>query len=333
MEPLLEVNPPACIFVVGSQIASDMNATGSSFGYGRTVQAAIAAALEAEQPFTAGEEELERLAVRLKEAYEREPSLAARDAVDVLKRRGRYELWLQRTFGGFCDTAMSERRFRDTAHPQEKSDPEARGLFSTPALKLLLHLQQRGALLVYTHCDTALDDIAGTAPVLVSDDARFQEWASGETPGFLHINGVYTKPDSVLLDVTDYVQSLAKLMPASLKKIFRRRLAIFVGFGEEERADTFLLQKMLQAFYSDEGSGSVRNPPILLTTRSFSDTSKSSHVALGLGDGFLRLSVSGEEMKSLDTLIAAGLEKNFAIGMRVLNRFSGYKCSNIGYLR
>lgn len=347
-EPLLEVNPPACIFVVGPQIASSdapnapAASPGPSLGYAGAVRAAMAAALEvAERPFqqtpaAAGREEDELvesgLAARLREAHEREPSLAARHAIDVLKRRGAYERWLRQTFGGRDDTtataaatASSERqRFCGSAHPQKKKslgpDSCARGprvSSRTPALRLLLQLQQRGALLVYTQCDTALDDAAGTAPVLATDGAKFQEWAAGETPGFLHVNGVYTKPDSVLLDVTDYEQSLAKSTLVSLKKIFRQRLAVFVGFGERERADALLLQKMLQAFYSDEASGSVRNPPILLTTGAFSQTGKAGQVGLGSGDGFLRLSVSGEEMKSLDTLITAGLEKNFAIGMHL----------------
>lgn len=339
MEPLLEVNPLACVFVVGPQMASDVTANAAAgLGYrvhgGRapTVQAAaMAAALrEAERPFAAAgrdQPEPPRLP-------ERDLAAARGHAVDVLSlagRRGAYEPWQRRTFGGLGsggdDTAAvssSERRFCATAPPQphgpqaERSNPEAR-VSCTPSLRLLLQLQRRGTLLVYAHCDTALDDAAGTAPVLASDGARFQEWASGETPGFLHVNGVYTKPNSVLLDAKDYEQSLSKPTLASLRKIFRQRLAIFVGFDEKERADAFLLQKMLRAFYSDEAAGSVRNPPILFATTAStgSHTSKASQATqLGSGDGFLRLSVSREEMLSLDTLIAAGLEKNFAIGMQ-----------------
>ena len=312
MESLLEVNPPACVFVVGPRLAADVAAS-PSLGYGHTVREVVAAALESEQAFAA-EEELKRLAQGLMEACRQNPGLAARDAVEMLKRRGRYGVWLQRTFGGGpcnTDAGAGTRSGDDAVHAQERK-PAARGLSSAPGLKLLLHLQQRGALLVYTHCDTVLDDVAGTTPVLMSERANFHKWAVGEVAGFLHVNGVYSQPESVLLDGATYDHSLAQSMPAAyatLKKILKHRLTIFVGFREDS-ADALLMQKMLLSFYSDEGS--VRNPPILLTAPVSRQTNRE---AVGTGDGFLRLCVPADEVQSLDALITVGSEKNFAIGM------------------
>ena len=155
--------------------------------------------------------------------------------------------------------------------------------------------------------------------------------------GILHLHGVYTVPSSVRL--TDYQRCSeegknissqattrnhqAAVATASnrndsvssqgmdiLREIFRKRLVIFVGFDR----DYFdpLLCGILQVLYPDNEPGSLKNPPILLTSMSLSR--RQSSIGEQLPSLFLSLMVSEEELYCLSRVISPGSPKNFTVG-------------------
>ena len=157
--------------------------------------------------------------------------------------------------------------------------------------------------------------------------------------GILHLHGVCTNPSSSRL--TDYQkfreESVRELevststeasirgrnsIPASsedlgsiapgmdiLREIFRKRLVIFVGYDR----DYFdpLLPGLLQMLYPDNEPGSLKNPPILLTSMPLT---RQLSVGKQLPSTFLTLMVTEEELHNLSTVISSGSPKNFTVG-------------------
>lgn len=286
MNPLLEVNPSACVFVVGPQIAARCAKAATKLpplGYHAIVKAAIRA-VEGTPHASAASEDKKHTQESLKQVYERDPVLAIRKAVEILKLESRYEEWLNKTFA------------------VELRGPEA-NLESN--VTHLLELQRRGALLACTQYDTLLDAMAGTAPITLEDQTMVQEWASGEVQGFLHFHGVWSQPDSLQLEGVGCEEPSMDCEPqstslATMRDIFRKRLVIFVGFDVEDPDPH--LPKLLQALYPEDSA--MKPPPILLTALP-------NHQYASL---FLQMRISQEEIGHLEEIISSGSEKNFAIG-------------------
>jgi hypothetical protein len=160
--------------------------------------------------------------------------------------------------------------------------------------------------------------------------------------GILHLHGVCTNPGSVRL--TDYQKfskeeaeerelDAANPIPVStsedfgsiapgmdiLREIFRKRLVIFVGYDR----DYFdpLLPGLLQMLYPDNEPGSLKNPPILLTSMPLT---RQLSVGKQLPSTFLTLMVTEEEMHNLSTVISSGSPKNFTVGECVAIQYIQY---------
>ena len=158
--------------------------------------------------------------------------------------------------------------------------------------------------------------------------------------GILHLHGVCTNPGSIRL--TDYrkvseeeegeleasastdtatrggrnpipvsSEDLGSITPGMdiLREIFRKRLVIFVGYDR----DFFdpLLPGLLQMLYPDNEPGSLKNPPILLTSMPLT---RQLSVGKQLPSTFLTLMVTEEEMHNLSAVISSGSPKNFTVG-------------------
>lgn len=171
--------------------------------------------------------------------------------------------------------------------------------------------------------------------------------------GILHLHGVFTDPSSVRFtdyqkckdneeetssersaaDMTTSVSARRrKLIPGSshaedfrsispgmdiLREIFRKRLVIFVGY-DGEYFDP-LLPGLLQVLYPDNESGSLKNPPILLTSMPLT---RQLSIGKQLPSTFLTLMVSEEELHSLSTVISPGSPKNFTVGEHVTKQLN-----------
>lgn len=289
---LLEIYPPACLLVVGPQVAiatghtteSSNNGNEFPYSYRATVEAGMRAAVEALPPDTSEEEKKwqQRL---LRDAYDLDPTLAAHKVTEILKERGCYANWMKKTIAEHINATPGSR-------------PNA-------TLQHLLNLQSNGALLACTQYDTCLDSAAGTDPVLLTEEERFQKWADGDVGGFLHLHGVFSKPSTVQLDGVNYVKYLSESNPASyntLREIFRKRTVVFVGY-DSSYFDPLILT-FLKVVYPDDSM--LRNPPILLAC----DVPHPLE-ALSL---FLLFQVSKKEVLRLEDTLSPGSEKNFAIG-------------------
>ena len=158
--------------------------------------------------------------------------------------------------------------------------------------------------------------------------------------GILHLHGVCTNPGSIRL--TDYrkvseeeegeleasastdtatrggrnpipvsSEDLGSITPGMdiLREIFRKRLVIFVGYDR----DFFdpLLPGLLQMLYPDNEPGSLKNPPILLTSMPLT---RQLSIGKQLPSTFLTLMVTEEEMLNLSAVISSGSPKNFTVG-------------------
>lgn len=158
---------------------------------------------------------------------------------------------------------------------------------------------------------------------------------SSHPVGILHLHGVYTNPSNVRL--TDYTlceeegggrgskphpgsaagseKEAATSLSSSvsgmdiLREVFRRRLVIFVGF-DREYFDP-LLPGIVRKLYPDNQPGSLKNPPILLTSMPLT---RQLSIARQLPSLFLTLLISEEEVHNLSLVVSSGSPKNFAVG-------------------
>lgn len=298
MNTLLEVNPSSCVFVVGPRLTScchrrDGGTTGRRpSNYLEVVESGISAVQRLGR--FASEEERAEAWRRLRGAYGRDPELAAREAVESLRRGGSYESWLRETFdcrGGKCPSTH-------------------------PPVEHLIAMQQQGAMLACTQYDTALDELAGTEPVCLADNTGFGQWLE-KGLGILHLCGVYSRPESVCLDGASLRNNLANFHPqslAALVELFRKRLVVFVGYGSDEVSP--LVLQLVKATFPDEAS--LKNPPLILTCCEGEGLTADVRIGKELRcqafPGFLLLEVSQKETVHLEQVISAGPEKNFSIG-------------------
>lgn len=295
---LLEINPKACAFVVGPQLTAE----GLGDTLVRSYRTAVCACIDAvcsRVDGAAPDGEQQRQEKLLNVALELDITVAAQVAVERLRERGQYESWLRET----STVARPEhRRLDSTAHD---------------GIRNLLRLQEQGALLMCTQYDTLLDGVAGTQPVLLNQRAEFEDWARGERQGFLHLHGVFSSPESVVLCKLDYSQALRGLGMAStlarLKEVFTQRLVVYLGY-DGEFFDPLLrtLHKMLVSEALLQSS-----PPILLTAQP----------TLALNQLFLQLPLSQYEMAHLDTVISTGAGQMLTMG--VYSACSGHRYISI----
>ncbi len=304
MNTLLEVNPSTCVFVAGPRLTvcchRQSAAATSPSGYRDVVEAGVAAV----QRLTTFASEKERADVcqRLRGTCGEDPEPAAREVVQLLRRGGCYETWLKETFGHVKTCA--------------EISPSSTSRSSHEAVKHLLSLQQHGALLACTQYDTVLDELAGTEPVCLEDEMVFDQWVNRRL-GFLHLCGVYSRPETVRLDGASLKNEMTKSSPKGFKtlvELFKKRLVVFVGFGSEEA--NFLLPKLVKAIFPEEST--LKNPPIFLGC--CKGQSPPTNVLDGKElyrqgfPGFLPLTISQDEVEHLEQVMTAGSEKNFAIG-------------------
>ena len=384
MNPLLEVNPAACLFVMGPQLSHKgvRNSTRS----GAQTEAKPAAPSFTSPPATYNsilDAGLSFLSTRLSEgetgnvelaqikrtASEEGPTKAMERLLGLMKKKNCYDKWLKNTFGAesnkfFINSSVDENSAEElpTAN-RAKPNSQATAAAADPTLteigsfQHLLSLQKQGALLACTQYDTILDSIAGMRPLTLHDTETLKQWSKLSTlpetaslqdgmqrkqqqqhpVGILHLHGVCTNPDSVQL--TDYQKSreeegretsmstdtsirgknpipissedFGSITPGMdiLREIFRKRLVIFVGY-DRGYFDP-LLPGLLQMLYPDNEPGSLKNPPILLTSMPLT---RQLSVGKQLPSTFLTLMVTEEEIHNLSTVISSGSPKNFTVG-------------------
>jgi len=93
-------------------------------------------------------------------------------------------------------------------------------------------IAQSGSPICTLNYDRLLENVTGLASVEMTDLRGASEWMRGN-PGVLHLHGVWTNPESVILGVRDY----AKTVSDEARDLFQRTLAsfkhlIFVGCGD-----------------------------------------------------------------------------------------------------
>ena len=218
LDPTVQVDPNRCICVVGPQIAaeylssSERARTPPVFSYRRLVESGIQRVLEVESFQT--DEERVRKQTLLVNAYELEPVFASNKVVETLKAHGCYEQWLAEMFSSL------------------RCAPTQRGANAT--IDHLLHLQDKGMLLVYSHCDSVLDTALGCEPILPDSEEAVRNWAMRRTSGLLHIHGVHTHPASMKWDCISYDSAVGGTIGGRvLKDLCKTKTFLFVGFDGE----------------------------------------------------------------------------------------------------
>ncbi len=295
MTTALEVNPSACIFVAGPRLTACCRRDAESHTSPSSYLELVASGISAVQELTkfASEEEGARVCQALRDAYERDPGVAASQVVEILHREGCYERWLEETFGHVSNQRSC--------------------LASHETVNHLINLQQQGALLACTQYDTIVDELAGTEPVCLDNEAAFDQWLNSKL-GFLHLCGVSSQPETVRLDgasLKNKLKSGSKCY-ASLAEIFKKRLVVFVGYDRREVGP--LLSTLVKPLFPEESS--LKNPPILITCSEEEQHPQRNDEELHqqMLPGFLTLEISREEAEHLNLIISAGCEKNFMIG-------------------
>ena len=166
-------------------------------------------------------------------AYELDPQFALKKVSMSLQKSGRYAEWLRRAF-----EVELEAHFLAASH--------------SVSLHHIIELQNRGALLIYVHCDDILSRVSRTSPVLLEDPEGLDQWLKGEKPGFLHVHGVFWEPDTVKLDGQFYEGSSLHVRPSAerLKQLFQERQTVVIGC--ESHSSDPLLSQFIKEYMSDE---------------------------------------------------------------------------------
>lgn len=305
MNPLLEVRPAACLFVVGPQLTRDSAPHAANLSYEAVVQSGI----DRLQECGSG-------AAKVPHLRKEGKWKAMRTAVALLRKKGLYENWMKKTFST-----------RSTGHEQT-SIPDS--------VRLLLELQRLGAMLACTQYDTLLDSMAGLRPAVISEEHSLAEWlrrdesaqggggvtsesraaatATEESEfGFLHLHGAQTALDSLrILPYSEAASSSdADCIPeetmTQLKSLFHSKLVFLVGFDDDHQDP--LLPSFLQLVYPEGDAKVLKNPPILLTSRS----AKCSSLLQCKPTKVLHLKI--HSMDRLRDVILPGEAKNFSVGM------------------
>lgn len=245
MEHSVQIDPERCVLVMGPQLAaaalSLSEGVPAALSYGMLINIGIHKILDVEK--NTSNSERSRKHTLLVSAYELEPAFAANKIVETLREQGVYQQWLTDLFGSLLSLPTTKQK-------QGGGDG---------VIEKLASLQKKGVLLVYTYYDTILDVELGTTPVVLGEDESVRSWASSQTPGILHVHGVFSKPDSVSCDCVDYRRLIGDTPGGHiLKEVCRERSVIFVGF-DGEFYDPFL-PKFARTFLSPQ-----HPPPLLLS--------------------------------------------------------------------
>ena len=198
--PLLEINPAACLLVVGPQLTVRLTQydgmTAQALSYRSIVEAGISA-LQSSKAYSSREERMKDIRA-VKEEARKNLVLGMQKTIHILKQQGCYEEWIKATFGQ-----------EEAENVESSSIPES--------VAHLLALQSQGAMLACTQYDTLLDSMADSKPFTLQEIKEWAEQGSKRNKqvnssrmwlgnadehrtgsgGFLHLNGVYTTPDSV----------------------------------------------------------------------------------------------------------------------------------------
>lgn len=381
MNPLLEVNPAACLFVMGPQLShksarnptrsnkvgADSNSQHQAFSslsscfppatYRSILEAGLCAATLLFGKPDGGNGNVEQLVSKIEEtASEEGLTVAMERLVELVKRQDCYTEWLKIIFqreegkdGSYCinKALQCQKSTGSEEKPSQGRNATSQEftLAGIESIQHLINLQKRGALLACTQYDTILDSITGTRPVTLQDIDTLKHWSSLSTlpetsqdahkrqplcrhpVGILHLHGVHTDPSSVHLTVKeegelspvkerrltrddpDTVSSSVAAGMEVLQEIFRKRLVIFVGF-DWEFFDP-LLPGIMKNLYPNNKPGSLKNPPILLSSM---PVSRQSSIGAQIPSLFLTLTVSKEELYDLSQVISPGSPKNFTVG-------------------
>ena len=226
MNPLLEVNPSACVVVVGPSVSRSC-----------LLEPPDCLKLSFHSFLNAGQEML---------ANERGCSL------QHVKETSPEEI----------QAKLSERGLKRAWIHSHLALTGVQTLSTTPTMQLLLQLQNKGCKLIYSFYDTILDTIAGTEPVMLKNKELIEEWIDGKINGFLHIHGCHTMVSSIVLCSEQYdTQIKGSDSFAELKRFFRQKTLLFIGHETEHFNP--LLSLMTQAFLNDDGI--IKNPPLFVT--------------------------------------------------------------------
>lgn len=289
--PLLEVNPSACLFVLGPA------ATGSS---------SCKELLELATKYLQGSKKISfsakrKLIAEIKKTDKTDVGAALQRAVETLKKFDCFSEWLH------------------LAYSEASSTPPTR------TLDKLLELQRQGALLACTQ----LDSLPGTRQVTLHDEEAFKNWLhsghvcdeeyvnveSDDTPPVLHLCGIYSQADTVRIRETDERREKVEL--SSLEKklwdLLQDKLVVFVGICGETH-NPFLLNFM-DRYYPCSGERVLKYPPIMLTSSaSRKGSSRKDAVHEDVFSHFLIFEVNDEDESLLGCSISQGSKKNFTVG-------------------
>lgn len=337
MNPLLEMRPGACLFVVGPQLTRNSS---SSLCYISII--------------SCGLEYLKELGVEqgrgdIEALIKTDPLAAMQKTVSLIRANGNYEEWRMKTFGA------------------RNSSAEKFSSVAPDSVQWLLTLHEMGAMLACTQYDMLLDNMAGLKPATVSSkDPAFAEWLAcnderqnerlseeerltdSERPqikvnmeqttsescpsqgcGFLHLHGVQTAPDSIRLFPysekqeaegggessadTDSRSFITSGCLDKLRELFHNKLIFLVGF--EAGYEDPLLSSFLQLMHPEGDTKVLKNLPILLTS------SENSSFLHSDPPKILQLRIPSTD--SLREVIVPGSPKNFSVGkLKSMHKFN-----------
>ena len=296
---VLEVDPATCAFVVGPQLVAEALSSAPGSGLIRSYRSVVGACVEAARSQLAGTTSREqRQNELLKALLELDVTVAAQVATETLREDGLYKRWLSIVLGADIDVAVEGKGLAAA------SERPHIGSTADNAIRSLLQLQRKGALLMCTQYGTLLDRLAGTEPVLFNQRGELEGWAKGERQGFLHLHGVFSSPETVVLSKVDYISILKRQVASStspnIQEIFTQRLVIYLGYDGE------FYNPLLPALQRVLGSEDHlrHSQPILLTAKP----------SCSLNSIFLQLPVSQCELNHLDIAISIGVDKILGIG-------------------
>ncbi|KAE8306248.1 SIR2-like domain-containing protein [Aspergillus transmontanensis] len=151
---------------------------------------------------------------RLDHAYralERNTEASLMDAINIMKslmvQEGELSSWLNLTFS-------------------------ALKVHQPAILDVLRDLHKEGAILVTTNYDHVLDQHCRLDPISPSDNPDdIKNFKSGHLDGVFHLHGSFRRPESVVLDTTDYYRIVNSETRKMLEKFFEFDTVLFIGCG------------------------------------------------------------------------------------------------------
>ena len=321
MNPLLEIRPSACLFLLGPQLTRTFP---SRLDYNSVLTSAVA-----KLRTTSPDAEVKKFEKDISKMGALE---VMQETLSRLRTKGSYKEWLEETF----------------------SKKELSGIELPDSVRWLIELQQMGAMVACTDYDTLLDDVCGLQPATISsEDPAFNAWLTcsdtgvrtisrpnktagkdkkeeggkrsssvAQEVGFLHLHGARSSsPGSVSLlpyaegaernggdrncrtDLNAGRSFLNANTLASLQTVFHDKLVFLVGFDGEEKDP--LLPSLLQLLYPETDSKLLKNPPILLST---------SHSSSLFQEFLQLLQLKISSVDKLREIILPGSAKNFSVG-------------------